>query len=223
MIRLYTLIFFLFLTSCAVPPAPVETSRATTVPLAPMNVFSAAPATSATPLRSNIEIAQDIMDLTFSLETGREVRLFTRFQGPITVGVFGDSAQRTRDQDLNALLARLGTEANLPISRTSADAADIRLEVVAKADLKKVAPFAACFVVPGNHTLESYVRAGRTRASDWTKLTQRTQATVFLPGDVSPQETRIAFMKKLLRRLALLTTSFVYQTARSMMTISILC
>jgi tetratricopeptide (TPR) repeat protein len=51
-------------------------------------------------------------------------------------------------------------------------------------------PQAACFVVPRDETFAQFRRHRRAGASAWALLETREAATVFLPSDVAPQETR---------------------------------
>ncbi len=56
--------------------------------------------------RDNPEMAQDFLDLTFRLESGRAIVAMTRFEGPITVRV-APGAPATLAPDLDVLLNRL--------------------------------------------------------------------------------------------------------------------
>ena len=56
--------------------------------LPPMRSFAATALPA--PARSNSEIAQDFLDLSFRMESGRPIPEMTRFEGPISVRVTGD-------------------------------------------------------------------------------------------------------------------------------------
>ncbi|MBM7066724.1 DUF2927 domain-containing protein [Actibacterium sp. 188UL27-1] len=179
------------LTACAaVQPPDVAERRAplaaSTLP--PMKTFGTSRATR--PSRSNAALAQDFMELSFMMESGRKLDRFTRFEGPITIKVTGP-APPTLQPDLTRLLGRFRREAGLNIRQVPADQeASIAISVLSRRELQRVVPQAACFVVPNVQNWQDFKRIRRTRAVDWTLLEARTRAAVFLPGDVSPQEIR---------------------------------
>jgi hypothetical protein len=143
----------------------------------------------ARPAQPNAEIARDFLDLTFQLESGRQLPVFTRFEGPITVRTTGNTPAHT-DRDLDKLLLRLRNEANIPITRTTRRDASVTVQSVSRRDIRGVLPRAACFVAPNVGSLKEY-RAGRRQSrTDWTALTKRERIAVFLPHDASPQEVR---------------------------------
>lgn len=168
--------------------APVARSAPAEVALPPMRRFGAT--RPAPPLRANADMAQDFLDLTFALESGRPLPVFTRFEGPITLRVTG-RALPTLDSDLDRLISRFRREADLDIRRVPATSdASITIEVISRAELRRAVPFAACFVAPRVSGWAEYQRVRRTPRVDWTTLTVRDRLAVFLPSDVSPQETR---------------------------------
>jgi len=59
--------------------------------------------------------ARDFMDLTFAMESGRGLDIFTRFEGPVTVALTGD-VPPSAPRDLGALIGRLRQEAGIDIS-----------------------------------------------------------------------------------------------------------
>ena len=180
----------LALAACApAPPADLAERRvAFAGPLPPMKRFAG---TGAAPtLRSNREIAADFLELSFEMESGRRLPVLSRFEGPVRVGL-REPADASLQRDLAALLARLRTEAGIDIARAGAgEEANIVVEVLPRRDLQRLVPQAACFVVPRVSSWAEFRRTRRSRAVDWTTLTTRTRAAVFLPGDVSPQEAR---------------------------------
>jgi len=109
-----------FMVSCAPVPqdAPPSRANALTSILPPMRVFDAPVVTQ--PTRSNVEIAQDFLDLSFRMESGRAVPQLTRFQGPITVRITG-ATNDTMVRDLEKLLGRLRKEAGINIKMVAAD------------------------------------------------------------------------------------------------------
>ncbi|MEM9247480.1 MAG: DUF2927 domain-containing protein [Pseudomonadota bacterium] len=178
------------LSGCApasMPDVP-ERRAAFDGPLPPMKSFAGA--RTAPTIRSNRELAADFLDLSFQMESGRRLVALSRYEGPVRVGVRGP-APASLGPDLNALLNRLRTEAGVDIARAGdGEAANLIVEVLPRRELQRLVPQAACFVVPRVKSWEEFRRARRSRDVDWTTLTTRTQAAIFLPGDVSPQEIR---------------------------------
>ncbi len=139
--------------------------------------------------KSNIDIAEEFLDLSFALESGQKLPQFTKFSGPISITVNG-SAPNYVIRDLDLLIARLRTEAGIDVSRVTEQIANINIETLPKKQLQKAIPTAACFVVPNVSSWSEYRRKRFKSSLDWTKLTERKQVTVFMPNDVSPQEAR---------------------------------
>ncbi|HKK97138.1 MAG TPA: DUF2927 domain-containing protein [Marivita sp.] len=198
--RRFLLPFYLFLGAC-VPFSQTEpATRAAFVDtsLPPMKVFSVP--RPETPQASNIDIARDFMDLSMGLESGRDLDVFTRFEGPITVRLIG-SVQPTVPSDLNRLLHRLRTEAGIDIDYTNGPDANITINAVTRADIQRFLPQAACFVVPNVSTLSEYRQARRSNRVNWGKITERTRLAIFLPNDASPQEARDCLHEELAQAL----------------------
>lgn len=179
------------LSACAGDPARYEpaqpvSSRFDTLALPPMQQFSAPAAVPSQ--RSNAEIAQDFLDLSFRLETGRSIPAFSRFVGPLTVRMIGQ-VPKTAQTDMANLLTRLQREAGLPIHLTSNADAALSVEFLPRAKLQGRAQDAACFVVPRVSSWVQYRRASRADL-DWTTYTARQKVAVFIPNDTSRQEIR---------------------------------
>jgi hypothetical protein len=85
----------------------------------PMKIFGA-PRPSR-PMNSNNDLAQNFIELSFRLKSGRDLPVFKRFEQPITVRVTG-APPSSLGSDLTKLLHRMRTEANIKISQTSANA-----------------------------------------------------------------------------------------------------
>ncbi|MGC9371449.1 MAG: DUF2927 domain-containing protein, partial [Paracoccaceae bacterium] len=197
--RALALLACLALAACAGAPAtPPPDRRAPDEALPPMKMFSEVAVPQAT--RPNAQIAQDFLDLTFQMESGRPVPLMTRFEPPVMVRVAG-SAPASLGPDLAALLQRLRREAGIDIRRTEAEAANITIQVVPRATLQSLVPQAACFVAPRVASWAEYRRARRSQLVDWTALTRRDKVAIFLPGDVSPQEVRDCLHEELAQAL----------------------
>jgi hypothetical protein len=186
---LLLLIAVLGLTACASAVPDVPQRRATPeVTLPPMKNFGTV--RGQPPMRSNQGIAADFLELSFKLESGRELPMFTRFEGPVTVRVVGP-APPTLASDLERLLARLRAEAGIDITRVPAAApASITVEVITRDELQRAVPQAACFVVPRVSSWAEFRRDRRNPRLDWTTLEVRERMAVFVPMDVAPQEVR---------------------------------
>jgi hypothetical protein len=187
----------LVLSACA----PIETERAAGTPIAlpPMKVFSEPRAVR--PARSNAEIAEDFLDLTFQLESGRPLAVLSRFEGPITVRLVGD-APVNLSRDLDRLLARLRREADIDVTRgPAARPASVTIELVPQRAMRRAVPQAACFVVPRITGWDEFRRKRRSPDLDWTTLEVRERVAVFIPAEVPPQEMRDCLHEELAQAL----------------------
>ncbi|MGB3243030.1 MAG: DUF2927 domain-containing protein [Sulfitobacter sp.] len=155
--------------------------------LPPMKNFGAS--RPSLPVRSNNDLALDFIELSFQMESGRDLATLTRFEGPITIRVTGNPPA-TLGADLKRLIARLRAEAGIDISYTTQTDANITIQAVSRAEIQHVLPQAACFVAPNVSTLAEYRRARRHLKTDWGILDQRRNIAIFLPNDASPQEVR---------------------------------
>lgn len=197
------------LAACSVGPThrrPAQpTGEFAALPLPPMRLFG--PAQAAPPRRANSEMAQDFLDLSFRLETGRPVLGLSRFDGPVTVALAGP-APTTAGPDLDALLARLRTEAGIAIRRAPDDAdASVRIEFVTGRSLHAYAPDAACFAAPRIGSWAAYRRASAATL-DWTDYQHRTRAAIFIPTGIAPQEVRDCLHEELAQVLGPLNDLF---------------
>ena len=158
---------------------------------AKLPAMKAFPATrGAHPIRSNSLIMGDFLDLSFQLESGRPLPVLSRFEGPISVTVAGRAPARMQ-ADLDQLLGRLRQEAGISIHRgVGTSGGRITIELIPKHKLQKHVPHAACFVAPNVAGWADYLRHRGSERTDWTRMRQRTQMTVIIPSDVSPQEMR---------------------------------
>ncbi len=204
MIRAAILAAATALASCApaglVPDATRTATAEIGTALPPARRF-AGPPTLRVPVQSNAQLARDFMALTFRLETGRALPVLTRFEGPVTVAVEG-TAPASLGPDLDDLVARFRREAGIDIARAApGEMGSITISALPRATLARSVPGAACFVVPRVSGWRDY-RANRFGpATDWTTLTRRTRATVFLPSDVSAQEIRDCLHEELAQAL----------------------
>lgn len=158
---------------------------------ASLPAMKAFPATRGTrPIRANSLIMGDFLDLSFQLESGRPLPVLSRFEGPISVTVAGRAPARMQ-ADLDQLLGRLRQEAGINIRRKAgASSGQITIEMVPKRTLQRHVPHAACFVAPNVAGWDDYLRHRGSARTDWIQMRQRTQMTVVIPPDVSPQEMR---------------------------------
>lgn len=184
--------------ACTAPDGP-RRAPAPQLTLPAMKSF--APARAQPPTRSNIAMAQDFLDLSFQLESGRALPALSRFEGPITLRVLGDQPPTMR-ADLAALLSRLRREAGISITPVAPQTqANITIQVLRRAQLQRFVPQAACFVMPRVSDWQDYRRNSRSRKLEWATLTTRKKVAIFLPGDVSPQELRDCLHEELAQAL----------------------
>lgn len=166
--------------------------------LPPMKTFGRAQV--AQPALANADLVQDFLDLTFQLESGRQLPVMTRFEGPISLRVTGTPPPALA-ADLRALLGRLQDEAGIGITTTDAADANITIEAVSRDDIRRVLPQAACFVAPNVSSLKEYRSARRSPRTNWTLLQTRQKLAIFLPRDTSPQEARDCLHEELAQAL----------------------
>src|SRR5690606_18888778 len=118
-------------------------------PAAPALGFLANPDFAAVPAgggRGNVALARDFLELSFMLESGRALPVFSRFEGPITVAMTG-AVPASASSDLSELVSRLRNEAGIDIRPAPAgEAAAITVHFAPRAQLRRLAPSAACFV-----------------------------------------------------------------------------
>jgi hypothetical protein len=178
-----------FLTACTPVPQDATVSRAAQMQdsLPPMRVFAEQGPQAVN--RPNSEIARDFMDLAFRMESGRPIPTLTRFEQPISVRVAGEVAP-SLIPDLRRLVNRLRNEAKIDIFLTGAPEASITVQTVPMAELHRLVPRAACFVVPRVSSWEEFKEFRRTPQVDWTAIDRRDRAAVFIPADAAPQEIR---------------------------------
>ena len=176
---------------------PTRMAQPAPTSLPAMKVF--ARALPQAPLRANSDMARDFLDLYFQLESGRDLPVFTRFEGPIRVSVSGTPTQGMVD-DLGRLLKRLRAEAGIDID-FGKSASQITVQAVSSAQIRRYLPQAACFVVPGITRLSQYHAARRRGDTDWARLDTRRRIAIFVPVDVTPQEARDCLHEELAQAL----------------------
>ncbi|MCC5965306.1 MAG: DUF2927 domain-containing protein [Natronohydrobacter sp.] len=140
------------------------------------------------PERSNAQIAQDILELGFRLESGRAIPFFSRFEGPVALRLTG-AVPPLAGAETDRLIARLRAEARLDIRRTEG-AAQITVEFVPRAQMRRMVPDASCFVVPNVGSWEEFRANPRGAHLDWTQVVRREKVLVVTPADSTVQEMR---------------------------------
>ena len=194
----------LLLSACVAPPqAEVPQRRAIATDVAPnrhdLNRFVGVPPAKVN--RSNASVAADFLDLTFRMESGRTIPVFTRFEGPVRVGLAG-AVPAQAGRDLAELLARLRGEAGIDIAQAPDPSdANVVVQFLPRATMQAAVPNAACFVVPRVRSWDEFRAARGTARIDWTTLTRRDSAAIFIPSDVAPQEARDCLHEELAQAL----------------------
>ncbi|MCA1334167.1 DUF2927 domain-containing protein [Pseudooceanicola marinus] len=175
-----------------------DTSKVTALP--PMKVFYG-DGPMARPRIANADLARDFIDLSFRLESGREMPVFTRFEGPIRVGLTG-KVPPGMARELDNVIGRLRREAGIDITRLPmGQTGNITINAVPGDRIRRELPAAACFVVPGISRLSEYRSARRSARTDWTRLKERDQIAIFVPSDAAPQEMRDCLHEELAQSL----------------------
>lgn len=197
--RQFTLLAAFLATTACVPGPDAQVTKARSDAPTARSVADTAPAFAAASFAAsmpgamahgNSDVAASFMELTFAMESGRLLPTFSRFEGTITVAMTGD-VPASAAEDLSRLMARLRAEAGIDIRpAASAAGASITIDFAPKAALRRMAPAAACFVVPNVSTLEEYRSARGTARVDWANVAQRQKVGIFVPSDSSAQEVR---------------------------------
>lgn len=185
--KLKLIIALTFALSACVGPSDTPPSRrqANIGPLPAMKSFSNRPVPP--PARSNAEIARDFIDLSFRMESGRKLSVFSRYEAPIRVMMRGP-VPATAQPDLERLLTRIRLEAGIDIQQ--ANSGNLIIEFVPKAAMRRAVPQAACFVIPRAQSFNDFRRSRRRSSDDWVAMTKRDGITIFIPSGVAPQEIR---------------------------------
>lgn len=154
------------------------------------NTVLAFPSTPApAPKISNQDVRDIFIALSFMLEDGKRLPVFSRFETPIRVRVIGKTP-KIMQYDLKQLLGRLRNEARIDIRLTSGADYNVTVHAVAQAKIQEHLPMAACFVATGVSNLDEYARSKRSSKTDWARLAARDKVAVFIPNDTSAQVMR---------------------------------
>ena len=189
------------LAACVSPQTTEVSKRAVGAENWPaMKAFQPTAAPSAV-YRSNKDIFEEFLDLTFNLESGHKIPRLTRFDGPITVA-FAKKPKNVVSRDLDHLLTRLRNEAHVPISRVNNPSqANIIIETLPKKELQRAAPNAACIVVPRVRSWSEFRKNRFNRRTDWSSLEVRKTAMIVMPNDISAQDARDCLHEELAQAL----------------------
>lgn len=140
--------------------------------------------------RSNLDLGQDFLDLTFQLESGETLPAILRYETPVRV-YMGSPELSPYAPDLAALLNRIRVEAGIDIAETDdPDAAQLRIEAVPAAEIARIFPTAACFIVPEERTWAEFMRDREKERVRWSEQKTLRRAAIFLPPDTTPQDLR---------------------------------
>ena len=140
--------------------------------------------------RSNRALAEDFIDLTFELESGEKLARLLRYERPVRV-YLGSNGLEAYRPDLEQLLARLRDEAGLDIAETGDPAeAQIFVEAVPAAQITRIFPTAACFIVPEEQSWADFMRDRDAPQLRWSEQRTLRRAAIFLPPDTTPQDLR---------------------------------
>ncbi|PIB24283.1 hypothetical protein BFP76_03415 [Amylibacter kogurei] len=148
--------------------------------------------------RSNVDIAADIIDLSFALENGQRLPVFTRFETPVRVG-FVNSAPRVLRQDLQNLIARIRNEAGIDIAAVSTGA-NINIDIVNGNQMRGVEN-KVCFIAPNVESFAQYRKRRSDPALRWENQTTRNQVLIVIPDDATPQVMRDCLHEELAQAL----------------------
>lgn len=179
------LVLTLVLAACTAQPEPVSTLAATSL------VRGFPPVQHARGIaRSNTVLAADFLDLVFELESGQPIPQLLRREAPVRV-LLRSPALRNSAPDLEALLARLRSEAGIDIASTNDEAeANLFVEAVPASGLQSAVPGAACFLAPGVRDWAEYTSLGRANRPRWSQQSALYLSAVFIPAGIAPQEIR---------------------------------
>ncbi len=151
--------------------------------------------------RSNQNLATDFLDLTFGLESGEKLERLLRYEGPVRVHVASTELLPYRS-DIEGLIARLRTEAGIDIALTrDPQLAQIQIEAVPAAQLARLFPSAACFIIPGETSWRGFLANRGDRTLRWSAQSELRRAAIFLPTDTTPQDVRDCLHEELTQAL----------------------
>ena len=151
--------------------------------------------------RSNADLADDFIDLTFALENGVVLAGLLRHERPVRVHLASAGLEPYR-RDVDRLIRRLRDEAGLDIALTDdAARAQIHIEAVPSRRIRRVFPTAACFIVPGVSSWAEFRARDGDAGLRWSNQTSLDRSAIFLPVDTTPQDVRDCLAEELTQAL----------------------
>lgn len=141
--------------------------------------------------RSNLDLTEDFLDLTFRLENGERLPRLLKYSGPVRIALRSPGLA-TYEPELTGLVGRIRREAKIDIALTEApNDAQVHVWAVSRASISRVFPGAACFIVPGVTSWEEFRNPpGGRQTTQWSSLQQLSVTSIFIPSDSTPQDTR---------------------------------
>lgn len=152
--------------------------------------------------RSNLDLAEDFMDLMFALEGGQQVPVLLKYRGPVRVALRSPGLSGYASE-IGGLIARLRHEAGIDIALTKdPNRADIHIEAVPSAQIARIFPGAACFILPGVTSWREFRSLSLMRRPvQWARQTELGTTAIFIPSDSTPQDTRDCLHEELAQAL----------------------
>lgn len=159
--------------------------------------------------RSNLDLAEDFLDLTFRLENGDRLPRLLKYEGPVRV-VLRSQGLSTYLPELRDLLDRLRSESGIDIELTpNPTDAQIHIWAASRAGIARAFPGAACFIVPGVTSWDEFrwppmldqFWPARSEIVEWSELERLTVTSIFIPADSTPQDTRDCLHEELAQAL----------------------
>lgn len=141
--------------------------------------------------RSNLDLAEDFLDLTFALENGDILPSLLKYDGTVHV-VLRSAGLSAYQPELTTLIKRLRSEAGIDIVQTTDPSkAQVHIHAVPRQTISRVFPGAACFIVPGVRSWNEF-RSPRADPNVimWSRQSSLTVTSIFVPADSTPQDTR---------------------------------
>ncbi|MCF6272059.1 MAG: DUF2927 domain-containing protein [Rhodobacteraceae bacterium] len=155
---------------------------------------SVAPPAGGGVMRSNAVIAEEFLALVFETEGGVRIPRLLKYEAPVRVAL--DPALAAYREDLNQVLTQI-RRAGVDIALTTGTA-QIRIEQVPAAVLKRYYPSAACVVVPG---VSGFANFQRGRFPRWSRQMRLTRAAIFIPDDAPPYIVRACLNEEIAQAL----------------------
>jgi len=154
-----------------------------------------APASGSGVARANTTVASEFMSLLFETENGTRIPRLLRYEGPVRVAL--DPALAAYRNDLEKVLAALRSQSGIDIAQGNG-AAQIRIQQVPAASLRRAYPTAACVVVPGVSSFSQFMRGDYPR---WSRQKALTGASVFIPDSAAPYIIRACLNEEIAQAL----------------------